>query len=166
MKIFTMWMTGLSGAGKSTLAQELCNGNTVVLDGDVVRTGLCKDLGFSDADRAENIRRIAEVAKLMNLAGLNVIVACISPFAADRAKAKTIIGADNFIELYLSASLETCEKRDVKGLYAKVRSGNLSNFTGISAPYEAPLHADITIDTANYTINDAVSVVREFISKQ
>lgn len=158
----TIWLTGLSGSGKSTLAaalerqlwqrQHAC----YVLDGDNVRHGLNNDLGFSPADRKENIRRIAEVARLMNDAGLIVITAFISPYREDRASARAIIGAAFFREIYVSTPLTICEQRDPKGLYQKARQGQLAEFTGISAPYEAPQQADLTIDTSSGTSDACV----------
>lgn len=150
----TLWFTGLSASGKSTLAYAMERAlidqgrACYVLDGDNVRHGLNKNLGFSIADRTENIRRIAEVAKLMNDAGLIVLSAFISPFRVDREMAKEIIGAQNFVEIYVSTPLDVCETRDPKGLYAKARSGLIDNFTGISADYEAPIKADLNIDTS------------------
>lgn len=149
----TLWLTGLSGAGKSTVAFALekallAHGRACyVLDGDNVRHGLNRDLGFSPQDRTENIRRIAEVARLMNDAGLMVITAFISPYRDDRAMARGIIGQGNFMEIHVSTDIEVCEKRDPKGLYAKARAGSIAEFTGISAPYEAPLSPEITLDT-------------------
>ena len=149
----TIWLTGLSGAGKSTLVNELekklfaAGKHTMVLDGDNIRMGLNKNLGFKEQDRIENIRRIAEVSKLMNDAGLIVLTSFISPFRLDRRSAKDIIGHDNFIEIYVSTPIEECEKRDVKGLYKKARNGEIPNFSGISSPYEPPLEAQIEIDT-------------------
>lgn len=163
----TLWFTGLSGSGKSTLANEVekalsVRGNyTMLLDGDNIRMGLNKNLGFTQEDRIENIRRIAEVAKLMNDAGLIVLTAFISPYRADRENARQIIGAEHFVEIYVSTSLAECEKRDVKGLYQKARSGEIPNFTGISAPYEEPEHAQIIVDTANQTIEEAAAYVLE-----
>lgn len=151
----TLWFTGLSGAGKTTLANIICKDlnnigeNTYILDGDNVRLGLNSDLGFSEEDRHENIRRLAEVSKLMNNAGINVIVACISPYEADRMAAKKIIGEKNFVEIYVCTSFEECERRDVKGLYKKARNGEIKCFTGISSDFEKPVHADIVIDTEN-----------------
>ncbi len=153
----TFWLTGLSGAGKSTLArllkQELANRghSCVILDGDEMRQGLCRDLGFSDKDRSENIRRTAEVAALLNRSGLYAIVALISPSGADRANARTLIGDPSMLEIYLSTSLAVCESRDPKGLYVRARAGNLPHFTGIDAPYEAPLSPQLTLDTARYS---------------
>ena len=146
-----IWLTGLSGSGKSTIANELAiklqqEGKLAyILDGDNVRMGLNKDLGFSDDDRKENIRRIAEVAKLLSDAGVIVITAFISPFREEREKAKEIIGRDNFIEVFVRTSLETCEKRDPKGLYKKARAGEIPMFTGIDSPYEEPLNYDIMV---------------------
>lgn len=159
----TVWLTGLSAAGKSTLAfaleRELHRRGRAcyVLDGDNVRLGLNRDLGFSPAARSENIRRIAEVARLMNDAGLIVIAAFISPFRADRSMARDIIGAGNFREVHVSTSLAVCEARDPKGMYAKARSGQLAEFTGISSPYEATDLPDLTIDTAQISLDQAVS---------
>jgi adenylyl-sulfate kinase len=146
-----IWLTGLSGSGKSTIANELAiklqqEGKLAyILDGDNVRMGLNKDLGFSDNDRKENIRRIAEVAKLLSDTGVIVITAFISPFREEREKAKEIIGRDNFIEVFVRTSLETCEKRDPKGLYKKARAGEIPMFTGIDSPYEEPLNYDIMV---------------------
>ncbi|MCD8365576.1 MAG: adenylyl-sulfate kinase [Clostridiales bacterium] len=157
----TIWFTGLSGAGKSSLANELekrlasMGKHTMLLDGDNVRMGLNRNLGFREHDRIENIRRIAEVAKLMNDAGLIVLTSFISPFIHDRRRAREIIG-DAFVEVYVSTPLEECERRDVKGLYQKARSGKLDNFTGISSPYEKPEHPDAVIDTSKGTLDECV----------
>ena len=162
-KPVTIWLTGLSGAGKSTIAFELerqllSQGQACyVLDGDNVRHGLASDLGFGQQDRHENIRRVAHVAQLMNDAGLIVITALISPMQADRDMAREIIGADNFIETYLSASVDTCARRDPKGLYAKARAGQIQSFTGISAPYEVPVHPELEVDTARLTPSESVA---------
>ena len=145
------WFTGLSGAGKSTLAEyaadELLQRGYFVelLDGDNIRSGLCKDLGFSLDDRKENIRRVAELAKLLKSNGIIVITAFISPTQAIRAMAKEIVGARDFKEVYINTSIESCEKRDVKGLYARARKGVIENFTGVQSPYEAPGNPDIEI---------------------
>ena len=158
----TLWLTGLSGSGKSTLAFELerhllVQGHACyVLDGDNVRHGLNRDLGFSPADRHENIRRVAEVAHLMNDAGLFVITAFISPYRDDRELARQVIGDDRFLEVWVRTDLATCEQRDPKGLYAKARAGKLPDFTGISAPYEAPDQAALTLDTRERPIEDCV----------
>ena len=167
----TIWLTGLSGAGKSTLVNELekrlfAEGkHTMVLDGDNVRMGLNKDLGFKEPDRIENIRRIAEVAKLMNDAGLIVLTSFISPFVRDRRSAREVVGDDSFIEVYVSTSIEECEKRDVKGLYKKARAGEIPNFSGISSPYEVPEHPDITIDTTGQTVEESVEYLMQEIRK-
>lgn len=158
----TLWLTGLSASGKSTLAFALEHkligeGEAAyVLDGDNVRHGLNRDLGFSAEDRSENIRRIAEVAKLMNDAGLIVITAFISPFQADRAMARDIIGEGNFKEVYVSTPLEVCEQRDPKKLYQRARKGEVAEFTGITSPYEAPIKAALVIDTSRLTHDEAV----------
>ncbi len=157
-----IWFTGLSGSGKSTLANALelelhAKGyRTYILDGDNVRQGLNRDLGFTDADRVENIRRIAEVAKLMMDAGLIVLTAFISPFRREREMAKELIGEDRFVEVYVSTTLEVCEERDVKGLYKKARSGQLPNLSGVGSPYEAPDHTALNIDAANTDLKCAV----------
>lgn len=164
-KPFTLWVTGLSGAGKSTLAFAMENAFdqlgylATVLDGDNVRHGLCQDLGFSAEDRSENIRRIAEVARLMNDAGLIVITSLISPFREDRSKAKNIIGDSNFREIHLNTDLSVCENRDVKGLYKKARSGELHEFTGVSSPYEPPLEPFVQIDTAKMGLEESVALL-------
>lgn len=167
----TIWFTGLSGAGKSSLANELekrlvaMGKHTMLLDGDNIRMGLNKNLGFRENDRIENIRRIAEVSKLMNDAGLIVLTSFISPFVRDRRSAREIIG-DGFIEVYVSTPLEECERRDVKGLYKKARSGDLANFTGINSPYEVPENPEITIDTSMGTIEEcAEQLLKELESK-
>jgi adenylyl-sulfate kinase len=159
----TIWLTGLSGAGKSTLAfaleRKLIDKGYAcyVLDGDNVRHGLNRNLGFSPEDRTENIRRISEVARLMNDAGLIVITSFISPFRADRNMAREIIGSDNFREVYVSTSLSVCESRDPKGLYSKARAGKIANFTGISSPYETPEMSDLVIDTTQLTLDQAIA---------
>lgn len=158
---YTIWMSGLSGAGKSTIANALekrlyaMGKKTMLLDGDNVRMGLNSNLGFSDEDRVENIRRIAEVAKLMNDAGLIVITAFISPYRQDRRNAKKIIG-EGFREVYVSTSITECEKRDVKGLYKAAREGKIAHFTGITSPYEAPEHPDVAVDTAEMDVEACV----------
>ena len=157
----TLWFTGLSGSGKSTLANELekhlvaAGKHTMLLDGDNVRMGLNSNLGFSEGDRVENIRRIAEVAKLMNDAGLIVLTSFISPFEKDRGRARKIIG-DDFVEIYIDTPLAECEKRDVKGLYKRARSGEIADFTGISSPYEAPKHAEIVISTEGKSVGESL----------
>ena len=166
-----LWFTGLSGSGKSTLAHALeeklfqkgCR--TFVLDGDNVRHGLNSNLDFSESDRAENIRRISEVSKLMLESGLIVMTAFISPFNKDRNEAKKLISNDDFIEIYCKASLETCEARDVKGLYKKARAGKIKNYTGIDSPYEVPENPDLIIDTDNETLDNAVFIILNFLEK-
>lgn len=163
----TLWLTGLSGAGKSTIAFQLekrlvANGHAAfVLDGDNIRHGLCRDLDFSPESRHENIRRIAEVAKLFNDAGLLVITAFISPFLENRAMAREIIGVERFIEVYLNADISTCEARDAKGLYLKARAGEISEFTGVSSPYEAPEYPALTINTGCTTIEASVNEIMD-----
>jgi adenylylsulfate kinase len=162
---FILWFTGLSGAGKSTLAHAVeerlhqMGCRTYVLDGDNVRHGLCADLGFSEADRIENIRRIGEVAKLMVEAGVIAMTAFISPFRAERQKVRSLMGEGEFIEVYCKCTLEVCESRDVKGLYAKARAGLIKNYTGISSPYEEPEAAEIVIQTDAMSIDDSVDRV-------
>ena len=161
----TVWLTGYSGSGKSTIAygleQRLTNTHqaVAVLDGDTIRMGLSSDLGFSLADRSENIRRVAEVAKLMNTAGLIVIVALISPLAADREHAKQIIGPDYYIEVFVDTPLEICRKRDPKGLYKQAQAGLIADFTGVSSPYEAPRHPDVRLCTSIYEQNLAIAAL-------
>ena len=160
-----LWFTGLSGSGKSTLANAVNAAlfqrglGTYVLDGDNVRHGLCKDLGFSDADREENIRRIGEVAKLFLDAGVIVLTAFVSPFRADRDKARDLVEAGDFFEIFCAADLDVCESRDPKGLYAKARSGAIKEFTGISSPYEAPDTPELKIDTGAQELAESVDVV-------
>ena len=157
----TVWLTGLSGAGKTSIALALAQalkaqGRAVaLLDGDQLRHGLNRDLGFTPHDRHENIRRTAEVARLMNDSGLTVIAAFISPYRADRAMAAAIIGAAHFIEVHVSTPLAVCEARDPKGLYAKARAGRIAEFTGVSAPYEAPLAPALTLDTQQQALEDS-----------
>ncbi|MCH4562970.1 adenylyl-sulfate kinase [Halomonas sp. EGI 63088] len=150
-----VWFTGLSGSGKSTLANELevrlnrLGYHTMLLDGDNVRHGLCRDLGMSAADRAENIRRIGEVARLFTEAGLIVITAFISPFREDRQNARDLFAEGEFVEVHVATPLGVCEQRDPKGLYKKARVGKIQDFTGINSPYEPPLNPDVVIDTSN-----------------
>lgn len=166
-KAATIWMTGLSGAGKSTLAVDLANRLhkdkvlTYVIDGDNIRTGLCKGLGFTPEDRSENVRRVAELCKILNDSGVFVIVALISPYQADRDMARSIIG-DKFNEVYVSASLSECEVRDPKGLYKKARTGEIKNFTGISAPYEVPVRPELTVNTHDYPQDECVQYLMGF----
>jgi adenylylsulfate kinase len=161
-----LWFTGLSASGKSTIASAVeqklfeLGHHTYLLDGDNVRHGLNKDLGFSDQDRVENIRRIGEIAKLMTDAGLLVLTAFISPFKADRKIVRDLVQTHEFIEIYMNTSLEECERRDPKGLYKKARKGEITNFTGIDSSYETPEQSEITIDTVNSSIEEcAVQVV-------
>jgi adenylylsulfate kinase len=163
-----MWFTGLSGSGKSTLAGELSMVLTrgdirhMVLDGDVVRQGLCSDLGFSKEDRVENCRRIAEVARLLLQAGVTVLIPVISPYLEVRERIKNLFRPGEFIEVYVACPLEVCEQRDVKGLYRKARAGVLTNFTGISDPYEPPPEPDILIDTSQLDKDQSIRVLMEF----
>jgi len=160
-----LWFTGLSGSGKSTIAhaveEELFRrgANTFVFDGDNVRHGLCGDLGFSDADRSENIRRIGEMAKLFVEAGVIALTAFISPFRADRERVRSLVGEEDFIEIYCRCPLEVCEQRDVKGLYRRARAGEIGNFTGISSPYEAPEYPALVLDTADMSLDECVAGV-------
>ncbi|OHX16392.1 adenylyl-sulfate kinase [Chromobacterium sphagni] len=164
-RALTIWLTGLSGAGKSTIAYELearlvrSGFSAVVLDGDNLRHGLNRNLGFSAAERQENIRRVAEVARLMNDAGLIVISACISPLCSDREAARGIVGEHKFAEVYVSTPLAICEQRDCKGLYAKARAGELAQFTGISAPYEAPRNPVLELDTGALRLDESVDML-------
>tara|TARA_B100000073_G_scaffold15809_1_gene12844 strand:- start:3116 stop:3736 length:621 start_codon:yes stop_codon:yes gene_type:complete len=167
-----LWFTGLSGSGKSTLANAVNAAlferglATYVLDGDNVRHGLCKDLGFSDADREENIRRIGEVAKLFLDAGVIVLTAFVSPFRADRDKARELVEQGDFLEIFCAADLDVCESRDPKGLYAKARSGAIKEFTGISSPYEAPESPELKIDTGSQELTESVQVVLKALEAQ
>lgn len=165
----TVWFTGLSGAGKSTLANALRvhpvfdRRAVAVLDGDQLRTGLCRDLGFSAADRSENVRRVAEVARLMNDAGVNVLCALISPLAAQRASARSIVGPDRFVEVHVATPLEVCESRDPKGLYRKARAGEISQFTGLGSPYEVPEQPDLRLDVGGETPETSVRRLAELL---
>ncbi|EHQ27887.1 adenylyl-sulfate kinase [Mucilaginibacter paludis] len=162
---FTIWFTGLSGAGKSTIATELDSWlfdnhyYSYVLDGDNTRIGINKDLSFSRADRGENIRRVAEICKLFNDAGIICIASFISPFADDRQKARDIIGPDSFIETFIDTSIETCKQRDTKGLYQLAESGMLPDFTGISSPFDLPLNPDIHIKTDLKSVDECVNEI-------
>ncbi|MBI1425212.1 MAG: adenylyl-sulfate kinase [Gammaproteobacteria bacterium] len=168
-KSVILWFTGLSGAGKSTLAhavedrlhQMTCR--TFVLDGDNVRHGLCGDLGFTEADRKENIRRIGNVAKLFLEAGVIVLTAFISPFRSDRQLVRNLVHPGEFLEIFCSAAIEVCEQRDVKGLYQKARKGEIKNFTGISSPYEAPANPELIVDTGASPLDDCVDQVIELL---
>ncbi|MDQ6963269.1 MAG: adenylyl-sulfate kinase [Mariprofundaceae bacterium] len=166
-----LWFTGLSGSGKSTVAhavEEVLHQHSVrtfVVDGDNVRHGLCSDLGFSDDDRIENIRRVGELAKLFVSSGTVVLTAFISPFIADRDKVRQLLGQD-FIEIYCACSLEKCESRDVKGLYKRARVGEIADFTGISSPYEAPVSPDIVIDTEKDILQVCVAKIVRYLEKR
>ena len=166
-----LWFTGLSACGKSTIANAvdyklyLAGKHSFVLDGDNIRMGLNKNLGFSPEDRTENIRRIGEVAKLFAYSGTFALTAFISPYKDDRNKVREVLGAGEFIEIYVNASLETCEQRDPKGLYKKARAGNLPNFTGISDPYEAPENAELVLDSDNKGIEALADEVIAYLQK-
>lgn len=169
---FLIWFTGLSGSGKSTIANGLEKRlykegfRTYSLDGDNIRTGLNMDLTFSPEDRTENIRRIAEVAKLMVDAGLITLGAFVSPYKKDRKMIENIVGKNNFVEIFINTSISECEKRDVKGLYEKARKGEIIDFTGVNAPYEPPENPDLTIVTDHLTITEAVDQVFNTIAKK
>lgn len=164
-----LWFTGLSGSGKSTVAialeRELHSRGLLcrILDGDNIRSGINNNLGFSAEDRVENIRRIAEVGRLFVDTGIITIAAFISPNNKLREMAAEIIGKDDFVEVFVSTPLEECEKRDVKGLYAKARRGEIKNFTGISAPFEAPEHPDITLDTSKLPVEESVKILLDYV---
>jgi adenylylsulfate kinase len=171
-KAVILWFTGLSGAGKSTLAHALeerlhqQNCSTFVLDGDNVRHGLCGDLGFTDEDRQENIRRIGEMSKLFIEAGVITLTAFISPFAADRQQVRELVPDGDFIEIYCHCPLEVCEVRDVKGLYKKARLGEIKEFTGISSPYEVPQNPELTINTAGKSVDKCVDQIVAFLQQR
>lgn len=164
-----LWFTGLSGAGKSTLANALeyklfqRQQHTYLLDGDNVRHGLNKDLGFTDEDRVENIRRIGEASKLFVDAGLIVMSAFISPFCSDRNLVRSLFNPDQFIEVYVATSLAVCEERDPKGLYKKARRGEIQHFTGIDSPYEIPKSPEVTINTAENTVDECVAILINYM---
>jgi len=166
---FVIWFTGLSGSGKSTLANNLekkliSEGIlTYILDGDNIRSGLNKDLDFSENGRVENIRRIGEVAKLMTEAGIVVLTAFISPFKEDRNTVRKLLNDGEFVEIYVKCDFSTCEERDVKGLYSKARDGKIKNFTGIDSPYEEPENPEITVDTSVMNINDCIEKIYKYI---
>lgn len=168
----TIWMTGLSGSGKSTLANALDEVlwergiRSYVLDGDNIRHGLNKNLGFSPEDRTENIRRIGEVAKLFTEAGVVNVTAFISPYRADRDQARAAQGEGDFIEVYVKASVEECEKRDTKGLYAKARAGQIPEFTGISAPYEEPVKPEVVVDTETQSVEESLTVIVAYLQEK
>lgn len=167
-----VWFTGLSGSGKSTLANAVeqllvAEGiHTYVLDGDNIRHGLNSNLDFSEAGRRENIRRIGEVSKLFVDAGIVVLTAFISPFKSDRAMVRTMVDQQEFIEVFVDCPIEVCEERDVKGLYKKARAGEISDFTGISSPFEIPEHPEIMIKTAECSINEAAALIATHVLKQ
>ena len=164
-----LWFTGLSGAGKSTLAHALeeqlhnYGARTYVLDGDNVRKRLCKDLGFSETDRVENIRRIGEVSRLMMDAGLIVMTAFISPFRRDRRIVRKLVKKGDFVEIFCDTSLSICESRDVKGLYEKARAGEIPEFTGISSPYETPENPELIVESGNSTVKECVDEIINFL---
>lgn len=165
-----LWFTGLSGSGKSTLANALdaeLHGRgikTVLLDGDNVRHGLCGDLGFSADDRHENLRRIAEVAKLMADTGLVVLTAFVSPYRSDRDRARAIVGPERFAEIYVDAPVEVCATRDVKGLYAKAQAGLITDFTGVNSPYEAPLAPELTVASGSEPLTQSAAHVLQWFN--
>ncbi len=166
-----IWFTGLSGSGKSSIANILekklqsLGKHTITLDGDNIRHGINRDLGFTDADRVENIRRVGEVAKLMLDSGLICIASFISPFESERKMVRSLVAENEFIEVFVDTPLSVCEQRDVKGLYAKARTGEIPNFTGISSPFEQPSNPEIRIDTTNTSAEEAADQIIEFISK-
>lgn len=171
-KSTVLWFTGLSGSGKSTVSVELekklheLSVHTYRLDGDNVRHGLNNNLKFSPEDRTENIRRVGEVSKLMVDAGLITLTAFISPYKADREKVRELLDDDEFIEIYMKASVETCEERDPKGLYKKARAGEIKGFTGIDAPYEEPENAEVTIETDKQTVEEAVDRIINYLKEK
>lgn len=166
-----LWFTGLSGSGKSTLANRVeavlhergCR--TYVMDGDNIRHGLNRNLGFSNEDRSENIRRIGEVSRLFSDAGVLTLTAFISPFRSDRATVRELIG-DRFVEIHVKASVEVCESRDPKGLYKKARAGEIAEFTGISSPYEEPEEAEVVVDTGELSLDDSTAVVIDYLKNE
>jgi adenylylsulfate kinase len=168
-KPLLIWFTGLSGSGKSTLAIQLeaqlhaAGFKTYLLDGDNIRSGLNRDLSFTDDARVENIRRIGEVSKLFLDAGIIVLSAFISPFEADRDQVKSIVGSKNYVEVFVNAPLEVCEARDVKGLYKKARAGEVKNFTGIDSPYEIPAQPDVTIHTHENSVEKSLSMLMDLV---
>ncbi|HXJ32884.1 MAG TPA: adenylyl-sulfate kinase [Candidatus Eisenbacteria bacterium] len=168
----TVWLTGLSGSGKSTIAvdleKRLCERGvrTYILDGDNIRHGLNKNLGFSPEDRTENIRRIGEVAKLFTDAGLVAITAFISPYRADRDQVRALMKPGDFVEIFVDCPVEVCEQRDVKGLYKKARAGEIKEFTGISAPYEAPAKPELTLESHELSVDAAVAKVVDYLASK
>jgi adenylylsulfate kinase len=167
---YLLWFTGLSGSGKSTLANlvEIAlhkdGFSTYILDGDNIRQGINNDLSFAPQDRTENIRRVAEISNLMLDAGVITLATFVSPYIKDREDVKQIVGAENFIEIYVNTSLSECERRDVKGLYKKARSGEIKNMTGITAPYQAPVDPDLEVITDAQSIEESVVVIMEFLN--
>jgi len=171
-KSVVLWFTGLSGSGKSTLAHAVedylhkAGKSTYVLDGDNIRHGLCSDLGFTNNDRVENIRRISETAKLLTEAGVITLTAFISPFKADRDEARKRFPHGDFIEIYCQCPVEICEERDVKGLYKKARAGEIKYFTGIDSPYEVPIKPELTVNTQENSIDETVEIVLQFLHEK
>jgi adenylylsulfate kinase len=171
-KSYLIWFTGLSGSGKSTLANLVETAlhkkgiSTYILDGDNIRQGINKDLSFAPQDRSENIRRIAEISNLMLEAGVVTLAAFVSPYIKDREGVKHIVGADNFIEIYVNTTLEECERRDVKGLYKKARKGEIKNMTGVSSPYEAPTNPDFEVVTDGQSIENSVQSILKFLNQK
>ncbi len=171
-KSVILWFTGLSGSGKSTLAHAVeeqlyeMKCRTFVLDGDNIRHGLCGDLGFSDDDRVENIRRIGEVAKLFLEAGVITLTAFISPFRSDRERVRNLVPHGDFLEIYCRCPLEICEERDVKGLYKKARAGEIKAFTGIDSPYEEPLAPELAVDTGSESLEESTAKVIELLKSR
>jgi adenylylsulfate kinase len=168
----TVWLTGLSGAGKSTIAVDLEKRllergvRTYILDGDNVHHGLNKNLGFSPEDRTENIRRIGEVAKLFTDAGMVALTAFISPYRADRDQVRGLMAAGDFIEVFVDCPVDVCEQRDVKGLYKKARAGEIKEFTGVSAPYEAPLRPELALDTSAQSVEESAKQILAYLERQ
>ncbi len=167
-----LWFTGLSGSGKSTLANEVeialyqLNFRTYLLDGDNTRQGINSDLDFSEESRVENIRRVGEIANLFLDAGIITLASFISPFESDREKVKNLVGAENYIEIYVNCSVDECERRDVKGLYAKARAGEIENFTGISSPYEVPKNPNIIVNSQLETLEGSTLKVLEYLKEK
>jgi len=168
---FMLWFTGLSGSGKSTLANAIerelfgLNYNVIVLDGDNIRHGLCSDLAFSEEDRHENMRRVAEVSKLFIETGTIVLASFISPYRKDREQVRSRLPHGDFYEVYCQCDLDVCEKRDPKGLYARARKGEIENFTGISAPYEEPIKPDIIVNTNNLSVDEEVTKLMKHLKE-
>lgn len=168
-KSVMLWFTGLSGAGKSTLAHAVeerlhrLSLRTFVLDGDNIRHGLCQDLGFSDQDRKENIRRIAEISKLMLEAGVITLAAFISPFRAERQFARNLVNPEDFIEIFCRCDISVCENRDIKGLYEQARQGKIANFTGISSPYEEPINPELILNTGQWSLAECVEKIMDVL---